>query len=161
MGQLAGAGLATCVLLTAFAVAAAGAEEVTRNSYREVVEPICRTDTKANERIFAGVRAMVRRDELKPAAARFEKAAKALRRAVSQLRAVPRPVADEARLAKWLRDLSVEVSLFGRVATKLRAGEKAAAERMVIRLTSQASRANSLVLPFEFRYCKLEPSRFT
>jgi hypothetical protein len=137
------------------------ASEVTRDSYREAVEPICKSNTQANERIFKGVRAEVRKDELKPAAARFEKAAKALKRTLAQLRGVPRPEADRARLQKWLGIVGDEAGLFERVAAKLRAGEKVGAERLVVRLNGNATRANNVVIPFEFHYCRLEPSRFT
>ena len=144
-------------LLTSLALAA----EVTRDSYREAVEPICKANTEANERIFKGVRAMVRQNKLKPAANRFEKAKTALQRALSQLRAVPQPAADTARLAKWLSDVNIEAELFGRVATQLRAGQKSRAEHTVLKLTVNANRANNLVIGFEFTYCRFEPSRFT
>lgn len=139
----------------------AQAAEVTRDSYREAVEPICREDTRANERIFAGVRAEVKQGKLKPAARQFEKAAKALNRALTQLRAVPRPSADVERLAKWFREVGKEVDLFEATAAKLRANKKFAAERMVVKLTHQADIANLVVAAFEFRYCRLDPSRFT
>lgn len=142
------------------AVTLAAAEEVTRDSYREAVEPICKQNTKANERIFKGVRSMVGKGELKRAATQFTKAARALKGTVSELRTVSRPPADRRRLGKWLEAVSVEASWFERVAAKLRAGEAAAAERMVARLSHQAVVTNSQVIPFEFHYCRLEPSRF-
>ncbi len=150
-----------CALLLAALISSAAAAEVTRDSYREAVEPICKTDTQANERIFKGIRAKVRKGELTAAAVKFEKAAKALNSAVGQLRVVPRPPADEARLDKWLDTVSVEVSLLKRAATKLRHGSKSGAQQMVVRLTHQATIANSIVIPFQFHYCRLEPSRFT
>jgi hypothetical protein len=151
-------GLSLGMLLLAAAPAAA--TEATRASYREAVEPICKVNTKANERILAGVRTEVKRGKLKPAARQLGRAAAALKRTLVELRRVPQPSADRARLGKWLTDIKTEVSLFERIATKLRAGEKVAAERMVVLLTTNANRANSLVLVFEFKYCRLEPSRF-
>jgi hypothetical protein len=139
----------------------AQAAEVTRDSYREAVEPICKTDTEANERIFAGVRDEVKQGKLKPAARQFEKAARALKRALAQLRTVPRPSADAERLDKWFREVGKEVDLFEATAAKLRAGKKFAAERMVVKLSNQAEIANRVVVAFEFQYCRLEPSRFT
>jgi hypothetical protein len=139
----------------------AAAEEVTRDSYREAVEPICKQNAEANMRIFKGVRTMVRKQQFKTAAARFDKAAKALKQTVAQLRQVPPPPVDEARLKKWLDDVSIEVSLFEQTAAKLRAGNARAAIRLVSRLTHQANVSNSVVIPFEFHYCKLDPSRFT
>jgi hypothetical protein len=139
----------------------AAAEEVTRDSYREAVEPLCKQNAQANQRIFKGVRKMVRQHKLKSAAARFVKAATALDQTVTQLERVPEPSADETRLSKWLVDVSVEVSLFERTAARLRADDTRAAFLLVARLTHQANVANSVVIPFEFHYCKLDPSRFT
>jgi hypothetical protein len=157
-------GLLACMAVAASVLAASAiavGAEVTRGSYREAVEPICKTNTQANERIFKGVRAEVRHNELKPAALAFEKAGKALKLTLAQLRVVPRPSADTARLAKWLTFIKVEVSLFERAAAKLRAEDKIEAERMVVKLTGNAERANSVVIGFEFKYCRFEPSRFT
>jgi hypothetical protein len=154
-------------LLVAFAVIllapvlSAGAAEVTRDSYREAAEPICKTDTQANERIFAGVKSEVRGGRLRPAAAQFTKAARALKSAVAELRTLPPPPADTARLRKWLGKVSIEAGLFERVATKLSAGDKAGAERMVVKLSSQANASNNVVIPFQFHYCRLDSSRFT
>jgi hypothetical protein len=154
---------ASLVALTALALLAslAVAAEVTRDSYRETVEPICQANTKANERILAGVRTEVKGGKLAPAAAQFARAAKALRKTQRQLAAVPSPPADQARLSKWLAKVSVEASLFEKIAAQLRLGQKSAAERTVAKLTSNADQANNLVIPFEFHYCRFEPSRFT
>lgn len=145
------------LLLTSLALAS----EVTRESYREAAEPICKVNTQANERIFKGIRSEVRHNKLKPAALRFDRAAKALKGTVAQLKVLPRPPADVARLKKWLRFIEVEVSLFERAAAKLRAGDKIEAEKMVVKLTGNADRANNVVIGFEFKYCRFEPSRFT
>lgn len=140
---------------------AAFAAEVTRAGYREAVEPICKANTEANERILAGVRQEVRAGKLRPAASRFSRAARALKRTIGQLRAVATPPADRARLSRWLGTVSTEASLFERIAAKLRAGKKGEAEKMVVKLTTNANRANNQVIAFEFEYCRFEPSRFT
>jgi hypothetical protein len=150
---------ATAALLVAALPAAAA--EVTRTSYREAVEPICKVNTEANERILGGVRAEVRQGRLKRASARFSRAAKALKRALGELKSVPQPSADAARLARWLRFVTTEATLFQATAAKLEAGDKTAAQADVVRLTHNATLANDTVLPFEFKYCRFEPSRFT
>jgi hypothetical protein len=139
----------------------ASASEVSRDSYREAVEPICKADTQANERIFAGVKKEVRQGKLKPAAVKFSKAAVALKAAIAQIQKVPAPAADAARLSKWLGKVSNEAGYFEAVSKKLRAGDKAGAEHLVNKLTTDAGAANNVVIPFEFTYCRLEPSRFT
>jgi hypothetical protein len=98
---------------------------------------------------------------LKPAASRFARAAVALKKTVGELKAVPPPPADRSRLSRWLGQVSTEASLFEQIAARLRAGEKAQAERIVTKLTSNANQANNMVIAFEFEYCRLEPARFT
>jgi hypothetical protein len=137
------------------------ATEVTRDSYREAVEPICKANTQANEKILGGVRKQVKQGKLKAASRQFTKAARALRKTIVQLKAVPQPEADQARLAKWLGFVGTEASLFEKVAKKLKEGNKVGAQAMVIRLTHNANLANNASLPFEFEYCRFEPSRFT
>ncbi len=153
--------LAALTLLGTLAVAVAQGAEVTRDSYREAAEPICQSNTQANERILAGVRTMVKQGKLAPAASRFTRAAAALEKAIGELKVLSRPPADTARLSKWLGDVEVEAGLFGQIGTLLKAGKKSPAERMVAKLESNASKANDVVIPFEFHYCRLEPARFT
>lgn len=138
---------------------AAGAEP-TRESYVAEVEPICKANTEANSKILEGVRTKVKQDKLKPAAARFSKAATALQGTLRQLRAVSQPPGDAARLGRWLALISEEVELLRTTATKLRKGDKFGAQKMAVRLTQTVNRANSEVIPFEFRYCAANPSRF-
>jgi hypothetical protein len=156
---------AACLFLTAALLAAvtstALAAETTRAEYVASVEPICQANTKANERIFAGVKAEVRAGKLKPAAARFTKAAGALEKAIGELKAVPQPGVDQPALGRWLAYAGEEARQFEAVAAKLRAGQKAAAEHLVVGLTQTANRANLAAIGFEFRYCRFEPSKFT
>lgn len=145
----------------ALAVGPASAAEVSRDSYKEAVEPICQVNAKANDRLLGSVRSEVKADKLKPAAAKFSKAAAALKSTVRQLKAVPQPSADGPRLTKWLGLVSAEAKGFETVASKLRVGNKGAASAKVIKLTNNASKANNVVIPFEFHYCKFNPSKYT
>jgi hypothetical protein len=159
-GKLAAAlgALIVAAILTTAALALAA--ETTRAEYVAAVEPICRANTKANERILVGVKTEVRQGKLKPAAAQFAKAAAALKQTLAELRAVPQPTADKPRLTRWLGYVKGEAELFVATAPDLKAGQKAAAEHNSTRLTSEANLANNQVLPFEFTYCRAEPSRF-
>jgi hypothetical protein len=139
----------------------AEATEVTRASYTEAVEPICKVSTQANEKILKGVKAEVKANKLKPAAAQFAKAAKALKQTLTQLEAVPQPSADAARLGKWLGYVKGEAELFEATAKKLKAGDKTGAQRMAVELTHEANLANDEVLSFDFHYCRVEPSKFS
>jgi hypothetical protein len=137
------------------------AAEVSRDEYKEAAEPICKTSAKENERILSGVRKEVKQGTLKPAAAKFSKASKEQAQALKQLEALPQPTADEARLAKWFSYLKIEAELFEQAGRKLKAGDKPGAEHVFAKLTPNANKANNQVLPFEFRYCRLEPQKFS
>jgi hypothetical protein len=128
--------------------------------YVEAVEPICKANTEANEKILKGVRAEVKAGKLDSASKKFFAAAKALKRTRAQLLAVPKPETDAARLTKWLGYVKTEVQLFEAVGRKLAKGESTSAQKMVVRLVSNARQANNQVLDFEFRYCRFQPSKF-
>lgn len=80
---------------------------------------------------------------------------------MAELKIVPRPPADATRLKQWYAEIEVEAGLFTATAHDLRAGQKANAERFSVQLTAAANKANVQVLPFGFRYCRAEPSKFT
>lgn len=162
MGKKIFAALSTAVMTVAMlATPFAQAAEVTRESYKEAVEPICKTNTEANKRILKGVRQKVQKGELKVAGTQFEKAGKALHKAIVQIKAIPQPTADEAKLAKWLKYVGEEEKFFLKGAKQLKEGNKRGAQETVLRLNSNANKANNQVISFEFKYCRFEPSKFT
>lgn len=136
------------------------ADEAERQTYKAEVEPICKANTEANEKILKGVRAKVKAGKLGAAAKQVFRAAKALKRTRGQLLQVPKPAEDAARLTKWLGYVKTEAELFESLGRKLAKGEKTAAQKMVLRLKSTANKANNTVLDFEFRYCRFQPSKF-
>jgi type IV secretory pathway protease TraF len=154
------------MILSLVAVAAllaavpSSAAEATRESYKEAVEPICKANTEANEKILKGVRQKVKSGKYDAAAKQFQGAAKALKKTRGQLLAVPKPTEDTAKLTKWLGYVKTEVTLFESIATKLKKDEVTAAQKMVVRLVSNARQANNQVLDYEFRYCRFQPSKF-
>ena len=152
---------AAATMLLAAIAAVAGAAEISRAEFREAAEPVCKTDTQANERILAGVRKEVRSGVLAPASRKFGRAASALKGALDQLESLPRPSADEARLQKWFAAIKTEVGYFEAISRKLKAGQKTGAESLVSKLMVTANKANNQVLPFEFTYCRFELARFT
>jgi len=149
-------------LIVAMVVAAgAFAAEVTREEYKDAAEPICQSSAKANEQILSGVRKEVKQGKLNSAAGKFSKASKEQSKALKQLEALPQPTADEARLTKWFSYLKLEADLFEQAGRKLKAGDKPGAEHVFAKLTPNANKANNQVLPFGFRYCRLEPQKFS
>lgn len=154
------------LILSLVAVAAllaavpSSAAEATRESYKEAVEPICKANTEANEKILKGVRQKVKAGKYDAAAKQFSSAARALKRTRTQLLAVPKPAEDVAQLTKWLSYAKTEAGLFESIAQKLHNDEATAAQKMVVRLVSTAKQANNQVLDYEFRYCRFQPSKF-
>jgi type IV secretory pathway VirD2 relaxase len=149
--------VAIAVLLGVIPAAAA---EATRETYKEAAEPICKANTEANEKILKGVRAKVKAGKLDAAAKQFAGAARALKRTRAQLLRVPKPAADATTLTRWLSYVKKEVVLFESISRKLAKGEATSAQKMVVRLISNARQANNLVLDFEFRHCRFQPSKF-
>jgi len=136
------------------------AADQTPEGYKEAVEPICKANTEANEKILKGVRQKVKSGKYDAAAKQFTGAAKALKKARAQLVAVPKPPEDAAQLTKWLDYAKTEAQLFETIAKKLHNDEATAAQKMVVRLVSTARQANNQVLDYEFRYCRFQPSKF-
>ena len=147
-------------LVVLLAALPAFAAETTREEYVKAVEPICKANTEANEKILKGVRGKVKAGKLDAASKQFFAVARALKRTRGELLRVPQPPADAARLTKWLGYVKTEVQLFEAVGRKLANGESTAAQKMVVRLVSNARQANNQVLDFEFRYCRFQPSKF-
>jgi hypothetical protein len=149
--------LALAVLLGSVPASAA---EATRESYVGAVEPICKANTQANEKILKGVRQDVKEGRLDAASRKFAAAARALKRTRAQLLGVAKPTEDAASLTKWLGYVKTEVQLFETISRKLAKDEVTSAQKMVVRLVSNARQANNQVLDFEFRYCRFQPSKF-
>ena len=139
----------------------AAAEEVTRTQYKAQVERICRENTEANDQILSGVRKKVRQGNLNAAGRQFTLVAGALRKTLRQLRTVPAPPSDQARLEKWLSQIGDEASFLQRIGKALKAEQRKAAQALSAKLVSGARLANATVMSFGFHYCRFEPTRYT
>ena len=151
---------AAALLLVLAAPASAAEGEMTRAEYKAAVEPICKANTKANDRILKGVRGKVQRGKLKPASRQFGRASTALKKALRQLRAVEQPPADVRTLGKWLGYVKLQADLLRKVAKKLSAGNRVATQALVAKLTRNANLANNTVFAFSFVECRFRPSRY-
>src|SRR3954452_16204737 len=155
------AGVLGTMIMLLFASMALGASlDEERETYKDQVEPICKQNRQANERVLKGVKKNIQNGKLKLAGTQFAKGAAALKKARTQLTAVPQPSADSARLTKWLGLVKTEVELFEKVSKKLKAGDKGGAQRMALQLTSTVNRDNNTLLAYEFKYCRVQTSQF-
>lgn len=152
--------LAALLMLLVSSLAFAADLEEERQAYKAQVEPICKQNREANERVLKGVKQNIKDGKLKLAGSQFAKGASALKKARTQLAAVPKPAADNARLTKWLGYVKTEIELFEKVSKKLKAGDKHGAQRMALQLTSTVNKANNTVLAYEFNYCRVQTSQF-
>ncbi|HVY78837.1 MAG TPA: hypothetical protein VG898_10055 [Solirubrobacterales bacterium] len=161
-------GVLTIVALVAVlalgAVTAASAEEPTRQQYVEQVEPICKANTEANQRILenAKERAKSRNPaKMRQAGAQFIHASVVFGKSVQKIAAVPRPAADDVRLVKWFKQLGVVREKLRKLGVALKAGEEIKAAHEQIRVERASNAANNFGFAFKFHYCRLTASRFT
>jgi hypothetical protein len=155
-----GAALTAIAIAVLLAAPLASAEELSREEYVARAEPICKTNVEANKRIFKGAKGEVNAGELKKASKHFSRAATAFAGTIAQLEAVPRPPADEAKLAKWLDYLRAGKGFIGEIGIALARGDKRKAESVSVKLNRNSTRANNAVLGFGFDYCRIDPARF-
>jgi hypothetical protein len=139
----------------------ASAAELTRDEYKAQVEPICKTNKEASERILSGVTKLAKRGKLAQAGQAFAKAANALEKAQKQLVAVPQPSADADKLTKWLAEIKAESALMRTISKKFKAGDKSKATSLAVKLQNNANKANNQVIAFQFNYCHIDPSKYT
>jgi hypothetical protein len=150
--------VAAVVLLLSASVALA--EELTRTEYVERVEPICKSNTEANSRILKGVKQQVESGDLVAAGRRFVRASSALGKAVTQIAQVPRPVADAAKLGKWVELLRSEQSYLLKIGKALKAENKFLATKLATQLRRNNNKANNTVISFGFDECRIDSSTF-
>lgn len=153
------------VLIAALALAAPalGAEAVeapTRPEYVTQLERICKPRSEATQRAVSGMRADIRAERLRVAAAKFARAKAIFSRTVDSISPVPRPAADEATLARWFKALAKEEAYLGRIVASLRAEDVARFQRVSADFIHQGNKANNVVVSFGFNYCAFKPSRF-
>lgn len=145
--------------------AAASAEEApTRAQYVEQVEPICQANTEANRRILKNVKTKAHSkspSKVKEAGAQFIHASSAFGAAKVKIAAVPRPPADDARLLKWFKYLSVVKTDLRKLGEALKEGKKILAAHEQIRVERASNAANNVGFVFEFHSCHLSASNFT
>ncbi len=80
---------------------------------------------------------------------------------MNQLRAVPQPPADAAKLNKWLTYLDKERKLLAEIGKALKNDQKTRAQNLSVQLTHNGTVTNNQVLGFEFDYCLIDSSRFS
>jgi len=130
-----------------------GAEQ-TRETYKARVEPICKANRRANERIMSGARKRVNRNRLKPAGRQFIHLSRSFGDLLRRLVKVPPPETDMRRIGRWLHSiklLKARVRLVGRYYLE---GLKIRGNHEAIHAQRAAISANNTTVPLHFRYCR-------
>lgn len=157
-----GAALAVAVLLAASGTALAEGEiPLTRDEYVTQLESMCKPGAKATQKAMKGVRKDVRYEERLPIAVRkFDKGAKIFAGTIKQIAAVPRPVADTARLEEWFGYLNRQEDYLVEITDQLRVGHTIKAQRLTGRFITNGTKSNNVTLAFGFDYCSFKFSRY-
>jgi hypothetical protein len=154
--------LVLAVLAVSFSTAGeAAGETTTRADYVPRAEAICHTATVHHQTVLRGVAGMVHHHELSAAAARLRTASRVLGHVITRLAAIPRPPADQKRLARWFSYGRSGDHLLQRMARRLADGSSAGVSVMANDLLRDVRRANATVVGFEFHYCRIDPANFT
>ncbi|HUC00103.1 MAG TPA: hypothetical protein VMS11_09790 [Solirubrobacterales bacterium] len=151
---------AFCALLVLPALGASAAQAPTRDEYVAQLERICKPETEATRRAMKGTSADVKAERLAVAAAKFAKASAIFAATTKKMTAVPRPPADTAKLKTWFGYLKNQEKYLREITAQLRSGHLIKAQRLLSRFIHNGHLANYAVLPFGFKYCSFEFSRY-
>jgi hypothetical protein len=143
-----------------FAAIAHAVEGSTQEEYTARVEPVCEQNTLTNRRILAGARYKANHGKRPAAGRQFIRAANAFGATTKTIEAVPRPPEFEVRLTRWIARLRVVEQNLRKMGKALKADNLRGAILGEVKLRSSALAANNVVYDFDFRYCRLSPSRF-
>jgi len=161
--SLLGTLLACAAALMVFATSAFGLTEE-QTAYKAQVEPICKANKSAADRLLGPVKGYVKADKLKKAGKAFGQAATELEKTQKKLAAVTPPPADSAKISKWLSEIKAEVGLMKTISANFNKNTKAGkskATSLAVKLQNNATKANNNVISFQFNYCKIDPSKYT
>lgn len=150
--------LATVVIALLATLALAGlarGEEQTRETYKGQVEPLCKANREANERIMAGVRDRVHAGKLAVAGRQFIRLSSSFGGLIGKLEQVPPPVGDEHRVDRWFDSLNLMRERVRTVGKDYKANEEIKANHELILVQRAGISANNTSIVFHFRYCKI------
>jgi len=153
MRRRSGTAVAIALALLAIAPLAHG-EEQTRESYKTAVEPLCKVNREANERIMAGARERVNKDQLKPVGKQFIRLSESFGGLIKQLAPVPPPSGDSHRVDRWFDSMQLLKQRLRNVGRYYKAEEKIKAAHEAILAERSGLSANNTSIVFHFHYCR-------
>jgi len=153
MKRIPGTLAAIAVALLGIAPLAHG-EEQTRESYKAQVEPICKANRVANERIMEGARERINKNELEAVGKQFLRASDSFGKLVKQLTTVPAPAADDRRVERWLEQMRLLKQRVRNVGKYYKAGAKIKAAHESILAERSGISANNISIVFHVHDCR-------
>jgi hypothetical protein len=146
--------LAAIAVVTLAVAPLAHGEEQTRESYTARVEPLCKTNRKANERIMAGARERINKDEFEPVGKQFVRVSESFGGLIKRLATVPPPPADDHRIERWFEQMRLLKTRLRTVGKYYKAGEEIKAAHESILAERSGISANNIGIVFHFRFCR-------
>lgn len=145
--------LAATVAMLAVVPLAHGVE-LTRETYKARVEPMCEVNREANERIMAGARERINRDRLVPAGKQFIRLSASFGSLIERLEPVPAPLGDERRVSRWLGAMRLLKGRLRQVGKYYKEGEEIKAAHESILAERSGISANNISIVFKVRSCR-------
>ncbi len=145
---------AAIALVTLAVAPLAAGEEQTRETYKAQVEPICKSNRIANERIMRGARTRVNRNLLAPAGKQFIRVSRSFGRLIQRLAKVPPPETDGHRIERWMEIMKLLKNRLRLVGKYFVAGEKIRGTHESILAERAGISANNTTIVLHFRDCR-------
>jgi hypothetical protein len=145
---------AIAIALLAIAPPAHG-EEQTRESYVAQVEPICKVNRQANERIMDGARKRINKKEFEQVGKQFIRVSESFKGLVKRIAAVPPPPPpDDHRVDRWLGAMRLLKTRLRTVGKYYKEGEDIKAAHESILAERSGIVANNISIVFHVHYCR-------
>ena len=150
--------LAAIVVALLAAVSLATAAEQTRETYKAQIEPICKTNRDANERIMKDAQKRVNKREFTAVGKQFIRVSVSFGSLIPKLAAVPPPVGDERRVKRWFEQMRLLKTRLRQTGKYYKEGDDIKAAHEGILAERSGISANNISIAFKVRYCRF--SRF-
>jgi hypothetical protein len=126
----------------------------TRESYKTAIEPLCRTNREAAERIMEGAQRRIDKHEFTAVGKQFIRVSVSFGGLIPRIAAVPRPLGDEHRVDRWLEQMRLLRSRLRNTGKYYKAGEDIKAAHETALAQRSAIAANNISIVFKVRYCR-------
>lgn len=145
--------LAALVATLAVALPAHGAER-TKESYTERIEPLCKANRIANERIMSGARQRIKRKQFVPVGKQFVRVSGSFGKLIRRLAPVPPPTGYERTVQRWIKFMRLVKRRLFVVGKLYKAGEDIKAAHVSILAERAGISANNISIALKVRECR-------